>query len=103
MAIVGVLANAVSQVSAGAIVGNFATLTHTFGPSSIWGHPSLQSMAINDDDGSANVFVSQFIDSQGTHNVNVTGQFADKCTSITYRLNVGHSASRAICITEFFG
>ena len=103
MSIVAILANSVSQISAGAIVENFATVTHNFGPSSIWGHPSLQAMAVNDSDGRATAFVSQFVDGAGKHNVNHLGQFASNCTSITYQIVVGHSNSRAICITEFLG
>jgi hypothetical protein len=103
MAITGILANSIFLQSAGAIVSNTGTLTHKFGPSSIWGHPGLQAMAVNDSDGSANAIVSQFTDATGTHNVSSIGQFADKCTSITYRLTVGDSFTRALCITEFFG
>lgn len=103
MSVSGILANTVSQGSAGAIVENFATFTHNFGASSIWGHPSLQAIAINDSDGRAVAFVSQFIDAKGTHNVKNVGQFADKCTSITYQIVVGHCVARAMCITEFLG
>jgi hypothetical protein len=104
MAIVGVLANAMSQDTGGAIVQNFATLTHNFGPSSIWGHPSLQMMETLDDDAFATVHVTQFVDAAGVHNVNNIGQFAsNKCTSITYTLIVGLASARSLCITEFFG
>src|SRR3977135_2825964 len=91
MAIVGVVANAMSQ-NTGAIVQNFATFTHNFGPSSIWGHPSLQMMETLDDDAFATVHVTQFIDAAGVHNVNNIGQFAsNKCTRITSTINVGVS------------
>ena len=55
MAIVGVVANSMHQDTGGAIVQNFATVTHNFGPSSIWGHPSLQMMETLDDDAFATV------------------------------------------------
>ena len=105
MAIVGVLANAVSASTGGNIVGFTATLTHHFGPSSIWGHPALQSYSVDDDDQSGtSVGVSQFVDANGTHNVNVIGQFASKCTSITYQIvAVRGGSGSALCITEFFG
>jgi hypothetical protein len=106
MSIVGILANGVSASTGGNIVGDSATLTHHFGPSSIWGHPSLQSFSVTGDNVSdqpgADVSVSQFTDAHGTHNVSVIGQFATKCTSITYLITAfqGGSAS-ALCITEF--
>jgi hypothetical protein len=110
MAIVGVLANRVSASTGGTIVGAGgpgSTLTHHFGPSSIWGHPSLQSFSIQADNDStkpgASVFVSQFTDAHGTHNVQNIGQFAAQCTNITYQIDAfdGGSGS-ALCITEFF-
>ena len=104
MAIVGVVANSMHQDTGGAIVQNFATVTHNFGPSSIWGHPTLQMMETLDDDAFATVTVTQFIDAAGVHNVNHIGEFAsNKCTSITYTLVVGLASARALCITEFFG
>jgi hypothetical protein len=103
MAIVGVLANSTHASTGGNVVQNFATLTHTFGPSSIWGHPSLQRMHTLDDDASADATVSQFVDASGTHNVSSIGVFANQCTSITYTIVVRFAGARALCITEFFG
>ena len=108
MAIVGVLANGVSASTGGNIVGDSATVTHHFGPSFIWGHPGLeffstQGCNVNDQPG-ASVGVSQFVDSQGTHNVQSIGQFATQCTSITYLITAFQGGSGfALCITEFFG
>ena len=48
MSIVGILANGVFADTGGNIVGSQgpgSTLTHHFGPSSIWGHPALQSFS----------------------------------------------------------
>jgi len=108
MAIVGVLANAVSASTGGNIVGDTSTLTHHFGASSIWGHPALQSFSTQGDNVSdqpgAVVSVSQFVDVHGTHNVDVIGQFATQCTSITYQMVAFQGGSgEALCITEFFG
>ena len=104
MAIVGVLANEVHQTTGGNIVQNFATLTHNFGPSNIWGHPSLQQMHVLDDDAFANATVTQFeLNHIAQPPVNVTGLFASQCTSITYTIVVGYASARALCITEFFG
>jgi hypothetical protein len=108
MAIVGVLANGVGASTGGNIVGDSATLTHHFGPSFIWGHPGLQSFStqganVNNQPGSG-VGVSQFVDAQGTHNVQSIGQFATQCTSITYLITAAQGGSAfALCITEFFG
>jgi hypothetical protein len=106
MSIVGILANGVSTTTGNNIVGNSATLTHHFVASSIWGHPGLQGFSTQGDNVSnqpgAGVGVSQFVDAHGTHNVDVIGQFASGCTSITYLISAadGGSAS-ALCITEF--
>jgi hypothetical protein len=111
MSIVGIIANSVHAETGGNIVGSQgpgSTLTHHFGPSSIWAHPALQSFSTQsdneDDQPGANVVVSQFKDAAGTHNVNFIGVFASKCTSVTYQMTAedGGSAS-ALCITEFFG
>jgi hypothetical protein len=107
MPIVGILANGVSASTGGNIVGDSATLTHHFGPSSIWGHPSLQSFSVEGDNVSdqpgAGVGVSQFTDAHGTHNVQNIGQFASQCTSITYLISAAQGGSAfALCITEFF-
>jgi hypothetical protein len=45
--------------------------------------------------------VSSFVDNNGTHKVNNIGQFADKCTSITYSIGMHNCVGRALCITEF--
>lgn len=101
MAIVGVLANA---LSIGAInTDASATLTHNFGSSSVWAYPALQKVDLNSDEGGASASVSQFVDSSGTHNVNFTGVFAEHCTSVTYRLAVLDCIARALCVTEFLG
>ncbi len=106
MTIIGILANGVGASTGGNIVGDSATLTHHFGSSSIWGHPGLQSFSTQGDNVSnqpgADVVVSQFVDAHGTHNVNVIGQFATACTSITYLITAFQGGSgSALCITEF--
>ena len=111
MAITGVLANSVSASTGGNIVASLgagSAMTHFFGPSSIWGHPALQSFSTQSDNDStqpgANVFVSQFTDNHGKHNVNNIGQFATLCTNITYQIiAVDGGSGSALCITEFFG
>jgi hypothetical protein len=111
MPIVGILANSVHAETGGNIVGSQgpgSTLTHHFGPSSIWAHPALQSFSTQSDNVSdqpgANVVVSQFTDASGTHNVNFIGVFANNCTNVTYQMTAFDGGSaRALCITEFFG
>lgn len=101
MAIVGVLVNALN----GAVINtdwNYH-LTHTFGPSSIWGQPALQYVGETDDQTSTNTYVSQFKDASGTHNVNWVAVFANGCTSVTYTLYVKDAAARAACVTCFLG
>ena len=102
MSIVGILANGVFANTGGNIVGSQgpgSTLTHHFGPSSIWAHPALQSFSTQSDNVStqpgANVVVSQFTDASGTHNVNFIGVFANQMTAFD-----GGSSS-ALCTTEF--
>jgi hypothetical protein len=111
MPIVGFLANEVSAETGGNIVGYQgagSTLTHHFGPSSIFGHPALQSFSTQSYNVSnlpeANVVVSQFVDAAGTHNVGFIGVWApDKCTSVTYQMTASDGGSgTALCITEFF-
>jgi hypothetical protein len=99
----GMIANPISQSTGGTIVGNFATVTHNFPPSSIWGFGCLQRFETLDDDAFATVNVTQFIDAAGVHNVSHGGEFNfNKCTSITYTLFVGLSSARAQCITQIF-
>jgi len=74
----------------------------SFPPSNIWGYPSLQVSFNNADDGSVSVFVSQFIDSKGEHNVDFIGVFASQCTSITYGIIMLDCLALGHCITEFF-
>jgi hypothetical protein len=110
MSIIGVLANGVSAETGGNIVGYQgagSTLTHHFGPSSIWAHPALQSFSTQSDNVStqpgADVVVSQFVDAGGTHNVGDIGVFATKCTSVTYQMTAFDGGSgNALCITEFW-
>ena len=100
MAVVGILAN---PLSVGAInTSASATLTHNFGPSSIWAHSSLTKVD-DDDDGGCTTFVSKFVDASGPHNVAFVGVFANNCTSVTYKLAVTDCIAAALCITEFFG
>lgn len=101
MAIVGVLANSVT--GGGINTEGTASLTHNFGPSSVWGHSSLQAVIMNDDDGGATTFVSKFVDATGVNNVSFIGIFASNCTSITYSVKGNDCIARALCITEFFG
>ena len=111
MSIVGIIATGASASTGGNIVGfqgAGSTVTHNFPPSSIWGHPALQSYSTQSDvdtsNPSASVVVSQFKDATGTHNVNFIGKFASKCTSITYQMTATDGGSgTALCITEFFG
>ena len=89
-------------VGGGINVGASFSTSLSFPPSNIWGYPSLQVSSINDDDGSVSVFVSQFIDSKGTHNVDFIGVFASQCTGITYGISMFDCLALGHCITEFF-
>ncbi len=99
MPIVGILAN---SVFIGAInTSASSSLTHNFGSSMIWAHPSLQYHYVDEEEGKADVYVSRFVDNTGVHNVKSTGVFVAGCTSVTYRIDVRDSFSRGLCITEF--
>jgi hypothetical protein len=103
MTIVGILATALPSFGPGGGINadaSFST-THTFGPSSIWGRPQLQHVAVNDRDGAINAFVSQFVNNTGVHNVHHIGDFVDNCTSITYTTKMHNCIGLSVCITEF--
>jgi hypothetical protein len=105
MQIIGISAGSVSATTGNAVVGATGSLTYTFLPGTIWGHAALQTFLLNTGngtDGGTDVYVGQYIDADGVHNVRNIGQFAAKCTSITYNIGVGIGAASALCITEFY-
>jgi hypothetical protein len=93
-------------MSAGTI-NTSATFTaqHNFGSGlTVWSRPYLQSVSVNDDDGSAELSVSKFVDNSGTHHGPFQpGIFASKCTSITFRLHTVDCIADAVLTTEIFG
>lgn len=99
MALIGILANG---IHIGAInTSHQATLTHNFGPSSIFANSTL--FKVDDhDDGGCTTFVDQVVDDDGTHSGPFFGRFASNCTSVTYRLKVTDCTAGAMCVTEFF-
>jgi hypothetical protein len=104
------LANSVFADTGGNIVGSQgpgSTLTHHFGPSTIFAHPALQSFSTQSDNVSnqpgASVVVSQYTDAGGTHNVGFIGVYATDCTNVTYQITaVDGGSGSALCTTEFF-
>src|SRR3954453_2825550 len=97
------VATSMHQDTGGAIVQNFATTTHNFGPGSIFAHGCLLDFETLDDNAFATVRVTQGIDQNGVHNVSHVAEFNfQNCTSITYTLVVGLASARALCITQTF-
>lgn len=109
MSVVSIFASSVFADTGGNIVGSTgkgSTLTHNFEASSIFAYPALQSFSTQSDNQSnqpgANVVVSQFIDADGTHNVNDIGVFANKCTSVTFQMTaIDGGSGSALCIIDF--
>lgn len=103
MAIVGVFE---TELYAGAINTSASfSAQHNFGsPLNIWSRPYLQQVSVNDNDGSVVLWISQFVDSTGTHNGNFhPGIFTQKCKSITFAMATTDCIATAILTTEIFG
>jgi hypothetical protein len=69
----------------------------------VWSHPYLQGVSVNDDDGSVELSISQFKDKNGTHNGSRSGIFAEKCTSITFAMDTTDCIATALLTTYIFG
>ena len=69
----------------------------------VWSYPALQSIGINDDDASVGLRISKFTDKNGAHDVNFSGLFAEKCTSITFRMRTTDCIVTALLTTHIFG
>ena len=65
----------------------------------VWSHPYLQDVLINDDDGSVELAISKYKDGSGTHNVNNKGLYTTKCTSITFTMDTTDCIATAILTT----
>lgn len=103
MAIVGVFE---TELFAGTINTEASfSAQHNFGsPSNIWSRPYLQTVSVNDDDGTVNLWISQFVDNSGTHKGKFhPGIFAQKCKSVTFAMWTADCIATAILTTEFFG
>jgi len=81
------------------------SLQHNFGsPVTVWSYPALQSVENNDDDGTAAMFVAQFVDNHGAHNGQFQpGIFAQKCTSVSFNLFTVDCIANTICTSQIFG
>jgi hypothetical protein len=71
-------------------------------PVTVLSTPYLQTFAVNDDDGSVGMKVSQFVDNTGTHNVNMFGVFATKCTSVTFSMKTTDCIANAVLMSWIF-
>ena len=68
----------------------------------VWSHPYLQDVSVNDDDGSVELAITKFKDGSGTHSVNNKGLFTTKCTSITFKMETIDCIATAILTTYIF-
>ena len=73
------------------------------GPRNVWSHTALNRVLVYDDPAEADVYVRQFKDGNGTHDVHWVGFFSSDCTEITYKLHVNDAYCAASGITQFFG
>ncbi|HXD47005.1 MAG TPA: hypothetical protein VN655_17925 [Pseudolabrys sp.] len=63
------------------------TKTINFGSSNILATPWVQDFGVNDDDGAVDLSVLHFKDASGTHTGPFKpGVFANKCTSVTFKM-----------------
>ena len=78
---------------------------HNFAPPglTVWSHPYLQDVSVNDDDGSVELTISKFRDKDGPHTGGHFGIFAEKCTSITFTMDTVDCIAEAILTTYIFG
>jgi len=103
MAIVGFFE---TSLYAGTINASYSfSAQQNFGSAlNIWSRPYLQQVSNNDDDGSVELWVSQFKDNKGTHNGKwQPGIYANNCTSVTFGMATTDCVARAVLTTEIFG
>ena len=105
MAIVSFFENA---ISIGAInTDASASVTHNFPKAAkvdTWSRPSLFKVNVNDDDAGVTVFISQFVDKNGTHvGPFFPGVIADECTSVTFLMKVSDCIAAGAATTYILG
>ena len=71
-------------------------------PVTVLSTPYLQTFAVNDDDGSVGLGISQFKDNNGTHNVKQFAVFATNCTSVTMTMKTTDCIANAILMSWIF-
>jgi hypothetical protein len=78
---------------------------HNFGsPLTVWSRPYLQQVSVNDDDGSVILWISKFVDKNGSHTGPFhPGVFAEKCTSVTFAMYTNDCIATAVLTSEIFG
>ena len=82
------------------------TRQHNFAPpgATVLSTPNLVRVSMNDDDGSASVWISKFTDKDGSHTGSFTaGVFAEGCTSITFKMATTDCVARAVLTTFIWG
>ena len=68
-------------------------------PVNVWSYPSFTSV----DGGVANVWISQFVNSQGTHNGTFRpGIYSPSCTRVTFTMYTDNSVPTLALTHEFF-
>ncbi len=107
MTVSSLWAKPVAVSTGGTIVGDSAGVTETFSTSSIFAHSSLQEFQIEGDNNSSvpstSLFVSQYIDSGGTHNVSWNAVFSTTCTSVSWLMVAADGGGASgLCIIEYF-
>jgi len=107
MTVAGISAKPVAASTGGTIVGDSVGVTQNFGVSSIFAHSSLQEFQIESCNTSTvpstSLFVSQYVDSGGTHNVSWNAVFSSTCTSVSWLMVAADGGGASgLTIVEYF-
>jgi len=82
-----------------------ASLHHKFGPAgaTVWSRPSVQGFSVNDDDGGVGLWISKFVDHNGSHPGPFSpGIFATKCTDVFFAMDARDCIATAVFTSHVF-
>jgi hypothetical protein len=107
MTVAGISCKPIAASTGGTIVGDNVGVTHNFGTSSIFAHGVLQEFQIESCNSSTeprtSLFISQYVDGAGTHNVSWNAVFSSTCTSVTWLMAAADGGGASgVTIVEYF-